>query len=268
MYGQLGTQGGPSCGKPLSALYACTWVSISSSEAPIKILVLDIETRPNLVWTWGLWNQNVGINQIVEPSSVICFAAKWHGARDTVFSRDIADAWEMLDDADAVVTWNGDKFDIPHLNREFLDAKLGLPSPYASIDLLKTARRKFKFQSNKLDYVAGQLLGEHKTHHTGFKLWLDCMEEDPKAWKLMEKYNRQDVVLTDRLYAKMLPWISSHPHSALYQGDTNGCPKCGSTKIQKRGFAYTTVSRFQQFQCMSCGGWFRSGKRDLGAEGR
>ncbi len=235
----------------------------------MKILTIDIETRPNLVWTWGLWQQNVSIGQIVEPSSVICFAAKWYGSKDVVFSRDISDAWALLDSADAIITWNGDRFDLPHLNREFLDAGLGLPSPYASIDLLKTARRKFKFQSNKLDYVAGQLLGEHKTAHTGFKLWLDCMEEDPKAWKLMEKYNRQDVVLTERLYAKLRPWISSHPNSALYgDGTLDCCPKCNSTKIQKRGFSYTTVSRFQQYQCQNCGAWFRSGVKNLGAKGR
>lgn len=235
----------------------------------MKILTLDIETRPHLVWTWGLFNQNVSIGQIVEPSSVICFAAKWYGEKGTYFSRDMRDAWYMLNEADAVVTWNGDRFDIPNLNRAFLGLGLGIPSGYASVDLLKTARKKFRFASNKLDHIAGELLGKHKTHHTGFKLWLDCMEEDAKAWKLMEKYNRMDVVLTEKLYATMLPWISSHPNSALYEGGKDqGCPKCGSTKIQKRGFSYTTVSKFQQYQCQKCGGWFRSGKRILGAEGR
>lgn len=237
----------------------------------MKILTLDIETRPNLVWTWGLWQQNVAIGQIVEPSSVICFASKWLGEREVFFSRDIHEAWDMLDAADAVVTWNGDKFDIPHLNREFIEAGLGLPSPYASIDLLKTARRKFKFQSNKLDYVAGRLLGEHKTSHTGFQLWLDCMKEDEKAWRLMEKYNRQDVKITEKLYKELLPWITNHPNPALRDGTGSGllsCPACGGSKLTKQGLAYTAVSTFQQYKCEFCGRWFRGNKREGGADAR
>ena len=46
-----------------------------------KVLVIDIETSPNVVYAWGLWDQNIGISQVIEPSRVLCFAAKWVGQK-------------------------------------------------------------------------------------------------------------------------------------------------------------------------------------------
>jgi RNase_H superfamily len=225
----------------------------------VRTLVLDIETSPNLAYVWGLWQQNVAISQIASSTEVICFAAKWHGEKKVYFSRDMQDAFDMLHEADAVVTWNGDKFDIPHLNREFITRGMGLPSPYKSIDLLKTSRFKFKFPSNKLDYVAQALGVGAKLHHTGFQLWLDVMADDEKAWRLMERYNKQDVRITERVYDRMLPWIPSLPHPGLFDG--GDCPACGSDHSERRGYAYTAVSTFQRFHCLDCGRWYRSTKR-------
>lgn len=94
----------------------------------IKILTIDIETRPNLAYVWGLWDQNVGLNQIEETGSVISWAAKWHGEKKVYFASDYHDghsemvrrAWELLDEADAVVGYNSKAFDMKHLNREFV----------------------------------------------------------------------------------------------------------------------------------------------------
>lgn len=234
----------------------------------MKTLVLDIETTPHTVHTWGLFDQNIAISQIVKPTEVLCFAAGWVGEKAIGFYRGenmASDAHALLDAADAVVTWNGDRFDLPHLNREFILAGLGEPSPYRSIDLLKTTRRKFKFASNKLDYISQALGVGEKTHHTGFQLWLDCMAGDEKAWRLMKKYNVQDVRVTREDYFKLLPWISGHPNVRLY-GDgipAEGCPNCGSARVERRGYAYTPVSKFQQFHCLNvkCGRWFRGTKR-------
>src|SRR5215472_3495403 len=97
-------------------------------------LLLDIETTPNLAHVWSFWDQNVGLDQLRESAELLCFAAKWLGdpAKDTVcFSsyrhgkQDMVKiARELLDQADAVMTWNGRRFDIPHLNREFLEGGL------------------------------------------------------------------------------------------------------------------------------------------------
>lgn len=240
-----------------------------------RILLLDIETSPNLVYTWGLWDQNIGLNQIEETSKVICFSAKWLGSskKTTMFHsmRDgqetmVKAAWDLLDQADAVMHYNGTSFDIPHLNREFLEGNFGPPSPYQNIDLFRLAK-KFKFQSRKLEHVSRQLGLEGKVQHEGFNLWRKCLQGDEKAWQSMERYNRQDVNLMEDMYEILLPWIPNLPNRRLYDVDA-GCPRCGSTHVQRRGVTRTATSIFQQFQCQKCRGWFKEAHRSLGVDFR
>ena len=49
-----------------------------------KILILDIETAPNIAYVWGAWKQNVGHNQRLEKSHIMSYAAKWLG-KDLMF---------------------------------------------------------------------------------------------------------------------------------------------------------------------------------------
>lgn len=232
----------------------------------MKVLVIDIETSPNLAHVWGLWNQNVSLSQLRESTRVIAFAAKWVGERKTSFFSDHSDghqamieaAHALLDQADVVVHYNGRRFDIPHLNREFLLAGLTPPAPFAQVDLLDCVKKQFRFVSNKLDHVAQQLGLGAKTHHEGHTLWVRCMAGEAKAWATMRKYNIQDVVLTEKLYLRLKPWITSHPNASLFEGA--GCPACGSGKLEKRGYAYTSVSRYQRYRCLGCGKWSRGGR--------
>jgi DNA polymerase elongation subunit (family B) len=233
----------------------------------VKILALDIETSPNLVYTWGLFDQNVGLNQIVEQGSVLCFAAKWVGKPGVFFhsvwgdgrEEMLAQAHALLDEADVVMHYNGNRFDIPHLNREFVQEGLAPPSPFANIDLYSVVRRRFKFQSNRLENVAVQLGLKGKEETGGFDLWKNVMAGDEVAQRRMRKYNRRDVTVLEEMYEILRPWIPNHPSVAVRDGGT--CPRCGSNHVQRRGFAYTQVSAFQQFQCQACRGWFRGTKR-------
>lgn len=218
-----------------------------------------------------MWNNNVSLSQLRESSRVMCFAAKWRGKRDVEFRSEFHDshrdmvlfAHELLSEADAVITYNGDKHDLPHLRKEFLLAELPPPAPFQSIDLLKAVKKTARFPSNKLDYVAQALGVGGKLSHTGHELWVQCMAGDEKAWDLMRRYNIQDVRITEKVYDRLLPWIPSHPHVALYddiEGDS--CQNCGSTDLRKEGFAYTPLGKFQQYQCKKCGRWSR-GKRAI-----
>jgi hypothetical protein len=161
-----------------------------------------------------------------------------------------------------VVHYNGVKFDIPHLNREFLLAGLTPPSPYKQVDLCNVVKKRFRFVSNKLQHVA-ESLGLGSKVDTDFDLWVGCMKDDPKAWKLMEKYNRQDVKLTERLYHWLLPWIDGHPSRRLYDGVT-GCPACASSNLVRRGYAYTNLGKFVRYRCSDCGSYFRDSRRISG----
>lgn len=233
----------------------------------MKILHLDIESSPNTAHVWGLWQQNVSINQLMESSYVLCYAAKWHGSDEIIFdsvhqSRPktmLKGIHGLLNEADAVVHYNGTKFDIPTLNKEFILHNYNPPSPYKQIDLLRVVRSQFRFPSNKLDYVA-QRLGLGKKHeHEGHELWVKCMNGDKDAWKRMEDYNIQDVVLLEQLYNKLLPWIKNHPNQNLFN-ESVVCPTCGSHHLQKRGTAISTAGVYQRYQCKSCGSWSQGNK--------
>jgi len=233
----------------------------------MRILLLDIETSPNTAYVWGLWKENIPLARLIESSTTLCWSAKWLGSDEVVFDSVMESSpylmikhiHELLSEADVVIHYNGNRFDLPILNREFIENGLFPPAPYRSIDLLTTVRNKFRFVSNKLDYVC-EKLGLGKKHDTDFQLWVDCMNRVPAAWERMKGYNIQDVFLLEKLYYVLRPWIHNPPNIGLYQEDAEVCPSCGSKHLQKRGFAYTNALKYQRYQCQDCGGWFRSGK--------
>ena len=234
----------------------------------MKILLLDIETAPNLAHVWGLWQQNVAINQLMESGYVLCWAAKWLGEEDIFFSskRDhtsyemLSSIHALIEEADAIITYNGKKFDLPTLNREFITHGLPPPSPYRNMDLLEVVRSQFRFPSNKLDYVTQALGVGKKIKHAGHELWVQCINGDKDAWAAMQEYNINDVTIMEEVYEKLKPWMKQHVNRGLYQDDKEVCPTCGSKNVQKRGYAYTLTNKYQKLCCMDCRHWFRETK--------
>lgn len=248
----------------------------------MKILTLDIETTPNVIYDFQLWgNRNTGVNQIIKPSELLCAAFKWYDEDKTRFIRSpayeletmpdklvgLSRLYDAVNEADAIVTYNGKKFDLPKLNSAFIEAGFDVPKPYAQIDLYLIVRKVFGWPSNKLDFVAQKLLGVGKKPHEGFELWAKCMESDPEAWATMQAYNEQDVVITERLYDKLKPWISPHPNVLLYTDDPSGiaCTYCESLNYQMRGPRQLATGLYQQYRCNDCGAWFRLVKRENGS---
>lgn len=217
---------------------------------------------PNLATVWGIWNQNISINQLQDTARMLCFAAKWIGNKETMYYSEFHDGrdkmlgklWELLDEADAVIHYNGERFDIPHIQREFLEIDIIPPSPFKQIDLLKTIKKEFRFVSNKLDHVVGELSIGSKLKHEGHQLWLDCMDQKESAWAKMERYNKKDVILVEKLYKRVLPWIKNHPNHSLYQGaDRVSCPNCGSHSVIKNGVEHLKTQSYQRYRCGKCG---------------
>lgn len=234
----------------------------------IKVLHLDIERTPALGAIWDIWGINVGIDQIIKDSEVLCWAASWEGKDKVEFSS----SWQhgrlemlkkvhaLLSEADAVVTYNGDKFDIKVLQMEFAKFGLGQPSPYKSIDLLKTVKRRFKMTSYKLDYVLRYFALGQKLPNPGMVLWLDCMNGKAAARKLMKQYNIQDVTEMKKLFAFLKGWgIVGMPNLSAYTRE-ECCPECGSKHYQKRGTRVVNVYRYPRYHCQDCGNWFRGNK--------
>lgn len=231
-----------------------------------RILTIDMETKPALAYVWGLFDQNIGLNQLVAPSAPICFAAKFLGEKEVHFHADWIDghsamikrAHELISQADAVVTYNGDSFDLKKFRGEFVLEGLTPPPPVTSIDLLKSVK-KFGFQSNKLAYIGPLLAIGKKVKNEGFELWLKVMEGDPVAQKKMETYCVGDVRLTERLYTALRPFIHNHPH--LGDAGRGACGACNGTSLQSRGTRRTKGFRIQRLQCQDCGSW-QDGKRE------
>lgn len=235
----------------------------------MRILMLDIETAPNLAYVWQLFDQNIGPKQLVHGTSVLSWAAKWYGEDHIMFdsvkrSSESRMLWRMhrlLDQADVVVHFYGSKFDIPMLNSQFVKRRWAPPAPYKQVDLKKICSEQFRFPSNKLEYVAKELgCGEKLDYGVdAFTLWRRCMAGDKAAWEIMRKYNIQDVVLLEKLYDKLMPWIKNHPNHGSYNKDNKEvCTNCGGTHYQRRGTTIAKLLKYARFQCQDCGTWFRS----------
>lgn len=227
-----------------------------------KILLFDIETAPNLAYVWGKYEQDV--IAFKEEWHLLSFAYKWLGEpsvhcitmqgqkNDKQLATKLRD---LFNEADVVIAHNGDAFDIKKARARFAAHNLKPPSTFSTVDTLKVARKLFNLNSCKLNDLGLYFKLGEKVKHTGFDLWLGCLRNDRASWKLLEKYNKQDVTLLEKVYNKLLPWMERHPNVALLEG-RKGCPKCGSVNVVKDGVRANSVALQQQWKCKDCHGYY------------
>jgi hypothetical protein len=228
-----------------------------------KVLVYDIETSPNLAYVWGKYDQDV--IDYEKEWQLLSVAWKWLGEKKA-YVKSVKDAkelsdkalckrlWELFDKADVIVAHNGDQFDQKKVRSRFLFWGFPPPKPFVSVDTRKVARKYFKFNSNKLDDLGAHLGLGRKIRHPGFAMWKGCMAGDTKSFRQMEKYNKQDVILLEKIYLCMRPWMDNHPSVALLRGH-EGCPNCGSKKCIRKGLRATHRTIKQQWVCKDCNSW-------------
>jgi len=236
-----------------------------------RVLLFDIETAPIVGYTWGLWEQNVIDTK--EEWYMLTFSYKWLGEKTThvrslpdyeLYKKDkkddlqlTAELWKLFDEADVIIAHNGDAFDIKKANMRFVKHGMRPPSPYKTVDTKKVAKKYFKFDSNKLDNL-GEVLGLGRKIDTGgFELWLGCMAGDMKCWKKMCDYNKQDVILLEKVYLALRPWMNNHPNLALLDNKKYSCPNCGSDHVTHRGYGLNSTSKYERLQCQDCSAWFK-----------
>lgn len=249
-----------------------------------KILILDIETTPLEVFCWGLWDQTIGLNQIIKDWSVLSWSAKWlHEKKvmymDTRYEKDIRndkkivkEMWDLINEADVIVTQNGKKFDMKKLNSRFLKHGMKPPRDYKQFDTLEVAKKYFAHTSNKLEYMTHNFctVFEKSTHHEfpGFELWKGCMAKNMKAFKVMEEYNKMDVLSLEELYLKVRAWDNSINLNIYTDDLTDGCNACGSYDLQKNGFRFLSKGKYQRYTCNVCGASSRGSVNLLSKEKR
>lgn len=246
----------------------------NGSEA--RIVTLDIETAPLQSYHWGLFDQNIGLDQICVEGSILSYSAKWLGRKPVEFRhtggrgvdkvRDdkplLRELWSVLDAADIVVAQNGREFDLKWINARMVTHGIAPYSPVRVIDTLLEAKRHFRFTSNKLAWTSKYLAVTTKSEHKrfpGFELWAECLKDNPRAWVEMGKYNAQDVIATEQLYLRLRPWITGHPNLVTYLPDGEPrCPRCTSSHLVSNGLRTNQYGRYRRYQCQACGGWAHS----------
>jgi len=233
----------------------------------MKTLLIDIETAPAKAYIWDLKTRYVPLGQIAEDGYMLCFAAGWLGEDHVYFSSRwdhgekgmVQSAWELLNEADAVIHYNGNNFDIPRLNTEFLKYRLGPPKPSHQIDLYRVVNGKFRVLSKSLKHMLSILGLENKLEHKGMALWTGVMEGNKEDQRIMEEYNLRDISTLEPFYRELLPWIDNHPNMGLWmpEGEKPLCTHCGSTDLRFKGYKHTKVLSYKQYQCNSCLSWSR-----------
>lgn len=241
-----------------------------------RIVSFDIEVSPALGYfyppTW-----ETGILKIEERQKLMSFAWQVVGERK-IHALCLADTdtykvdpkndklltialHEIMSDADILLGQNSDNFDIKMANYFFIKNGLEPIPPTKSIDTKKIAKRYFKFANNTLDNLGEELGVGGKTKTTYKDLWVDAfLGGDKKAWKLMNIYCKNDVRVTTEIYLKMRGFMHSHPSLSRISGEWDSCPRCGSYSFRIKAYRTTNTSRYRQYQCNDCRGYFSDRK--------
>jgi hypothetical protein len=235
-----------------------------------RVLLFDIETAPILAYCWGIFDQNIALNQIHTDWHVLSWAAKWlndppskvmymgqKNAKNIENDKKILQGiWKLLDEADIVITQNGISFDQKKLNARFLLNGMQPPSSFKHIDTLRIAKKHFAMTSNKLEYMADKLNVKYKKlkhkKFPGFEMWQECLKGNKEAWDCMEKYNKYDVLVLEEVYKKLIPWENSINFN-IYRNEGSDICTCGSSNLMKNGFYYSSAGKFTRYRCRDCG---------------
>lgn len=243
-----------------------------------KILLFDIETAPNIGAYFELYREgNIIWNE--EHWYMLSFSWKWLGEKQThVLGLPDFKSWkkhfcnkckrientndidkelviklhDLFNQAEIIIAHNGDQFDIKKANARFIKHHLTPPTNYKTIDTKKLAKKSFKFDSNKLDDLGDYFLIGRKLE-TEKGLWRKCMSGDLIAWKKMLDYNKQDVILLEKVYYRLRGWSETTPNLNLIYGGIYSCPECASSNVIKNGYKRSRVAIYQCYKCNNCG---------------
>jgi DEAD/DEAH box helicase domain-containing protein len=150
----------------------------------MRRITLDLETK-NMF-------SDVGSNDPTALDiSVVCIHDSLDDSYKSFLESELKNLWPILEQSDLLITWNGDHFDIPLLNKYYA----GDLKKIKSLDLMKEVV-KVLGRRLKLDTVAEATLGKNKSGHglEAIEWWLSG-EIDKVI-----KYCIDDVKLTKEVY--------------------------------------------------------------------
>lgn len=231
----------------------------------LKVLTLDIENFPCVVYSWGLGEQHLPLEFLKRDWSICAWAAKWSDSDEVIYmdnrfedniyndKRLVKELIKLINQADVIIGQNVEHFDLRKIRARASFHKLKPFKPCKVTDILTEERRAFAFTSHKLAYKTMMNKKYQKLEHKqfpGFDLWEACMADKPSAWRAMEEYCKHDVLATEERYNDVKGWIRTH-----HVGPIDGKLRCfcGSTNLIQKGKVFTTAGIFQGYLCKDCG---------------
>lgn len=237
-----------------------------------KIVSFDLEVSPAVGWFYPP-TYETGILKVEERQKLMSFAWEVLGEgtirslcmADYGHYRDdprddsllVADLWEVMSEADVLLGQNSDNFDVKMANYFFIKNGLEPIAPTKFLDTKKIAKRYFRFPNNTLDMLGEELGVGGKTKVKHSDIWYECfVEHNLATWDLMKEYNINDVRVTTEIYLKMRGFMRHHPNMGMLSGDLGACPLCGSYSYRVKSYRTTNTTRYAQYQCDECHGYF------------
>jgi hypothetical protein len=243
------------------------------SRSEPRIILWDLETLPDLREVMKVI-PNIGaypgLTLKATINSIICFGYKVWGEKKTHcvnawdfknWKKDVNDdsemvkvAYEILKDADAIVTHNGKRFDLKFLQTRLLKYDLPPLPKIIHIDTCSESKKNLLMFNNRLNTLAKFMTSEEKLENGGWDLWVKVMQRDVKSMELMTKYCKQDVETLGAVFKKLLPMVNGLPNYGMFSShDKECCPNCGSTRIIGNGQRVTKTAIMKRFVCKDCG---------------
>jgi len=237
-----------------------------------KVLFLDIESSPNVVYSWRVGRKiNLTPQNIIDERKIICICYKWLGDR-TVHSLDwgnnqndkklLKEFSKVINQADVAIGHNGDQYDMKFINGRLAYHSLPPLEDITTIDTLKQSRRVFNINSHKLDYLGDFFSLGRKVETGGFQLWVDVLNKDLKALNKMIRYCKQDVKLLEEVYKKIRSYAPQTVHMGVLENkDKLACKACGSKNTRPRGQRLKTKILYYCRVCEDCNHFWRTEMR-------
>lgn len=237
-----------------------------------RIVLFDLETLPDFEEAMKYWvglSSYPGLTLKANITSICCAGWKVYGENPV----SCINAWdfpEWLDDvnddlklvkaiasvlegADCVVTHNGKRFDWKFLQTRLLIHKLPPLPKILHVDTCSVAKSNLLLFNNRLNTLGDSLTSEQKMEHEGWKLWVKTRDRDPAAMKTMEEYCKQDVLLLEKVFTRLKPFVKEIPNFNIFRDlDREGCPNCESLEIVKGGLRYERNGVMQRWSCKKC----------------
>lgn len=238
-----------------------------------KIILWDIETLPDMEEAMKVWpklSDYPGQSMKATITSIICGGYKELDSKQThcinawdfpAWKKDVNDdyaivkkIYDVLKDADAVVTHNGKRFDWKHLQTRLLVHGMDPLHEIHHIDTCKLAKGNILAFNNSLDILAKAFVKDKKMENGGWDLWVRVRQREKKAMDMMSRYCKHDVKILEKIFKVLRPFAKNIPNFNVFADDVfKHCRGCGSTNLMKFGFRPSSTGVRQRYSCKDCG---------------